>query len=64
MDEKVLKYRQKHKRCKYCKYLVYRSPRFSPSYIECKAKDKLIGVDIVEIPRWFCSCYEVDVNKC
>lgn len=25
MDENILKYRQKHKKCKFCKYLTYDS---------------------------------------
>jgi len=63
MTEKVLKYRQKHKRCKYCKYLRIHSYRCSGSdYYCCEAKDKTINYllpDMTTVPRWFCQCYEV-----
>lgn len=65
MDEKILKYRQIHKKCKYCKYLKYdsSSERIGvPGFYVCKVKDKIIrgGIpDMTNIPRWFCQCYEV-----
>lgn len=63
MDLKVLKYRQKHKKCRYCKYLNFVVPKYIiPSYYKCLAKDKIIKdifPDMTKAPRWFCSCYEV-----
>lgn len=39
MTDKVLKYRQKHKRCKYCKYLKEKSLN-GFYFFHCIAKDK------------------------
>lgn len=66
MDEKVLKYREKHKKCKYCKYLKPMIPHADPilMYYMCLAKDKIIKdmyPDMTNIRR-FCSCYEVNEN--
>ena len=67
MEEKVLAYRRKHPKCKYCKYLKYHS-RFNLGvyYYKCEAKNKVIrdiSPDMTCFPRWFCSCYEVDKEK-
>lgn len=64
MDEKILKYRQMQKKCKYCKYLKYDSSgeRIGVPELVCKAKDKIIRdwiPDMTNVPRWFCQCYEV-----
>lgn len=70
MDDKVLKYRQKHKRCQYCKHLKYKIIRGSyiDFYYLCEARNNIINaglmMDMSRVPRWFCKCYEVDVNKC
>lgn len=62
MDEKVLKYRKRHKRCKYCKYYhLDGAVQLGLDYEHCKAKDSIIYS--IDIPRWFCSCYEVDMDK-
>ena len=64
MDEKVYQYRKKHKKCKYCKHLKYKGHfGIGVSYYLCEAKDKIIKdliPDMRELPRLFCSCYEVD----
>lgn len=62
MTNKVFDYRKNHPKCKYCKHLkTY--PRGFEGYIfhECLAKDKFI--DFPNLPRWFCSCYEIDYTK-
>lgn len=44
MDENILKYRQKHKKCKFCKYLTYDSKperMGGTGFFECKVKDKI-----------------------
>ena len=58
MDENMIAYRQKHKRCKYCQYYRARTLPipFSPEIKECLLKDKKI--DYENIPR-FCKEYEV-----
>ena len=66
IDEKVLNYRKKHKRCKYCKYLKLEVPRIDtvPAYYKCVAKDKIIRdmlPDMTNVLR-FCSCYTVNKN--
>lgn len=59
MDENILKYRQKHKRCKFCKYLTYdsRAERIcGTGFFKCKIKDKIIrNIDI----KRFCKYYIV-----
>ena len=64
MDEKVLQDRKKHKKCKYCKHLKHKGHfGIGVSYYLCEAKDKIISdylPDKRNIPRLFCSCYEVD----
>ena len=68
MDEKVLNYRKKHPKCNYCKWLKYISISSLPmtDFYKCKAKDKIIKdylPDMTKVPRWFCTCYEVDETK-
>ena len=70
MNEKVLKYRKRHKKCIYCTHLRYNSRAEccgGCGYFYCKAKDKIIKSilpDMTRVPRWFCQCYEVkDENK-
>lgn len=61
-DNKVLRYRKKHKRCKYCKYLRYvSSPTGDCSYFECDATGNIIH--FIDMPRTFCSCYTVDIKE-
>jgi len=58
MDDKVFRYRKNHKKCKYCKYYhVDGAIQLGIVYDHCKAKDTIIYN--IDIPRWFCSCYEV-----
>lgn len=62
MDENIIAYRKKHKRCKYCKYYKVRilPLPFCPIIKECLLKDKWI--DFENIPR-FCKEYEVKGGK-
>lgn len=66
MTKKVIKYREKHKRCKYCKhlYLDCSGERVGVhAYYKCLAKDKIIHdilPDMTSFPRWFCECYELE----
>ncbi len=66
MSEKVLKYREKHKKCQYCKHLKIVVPQINvPSYQLCCAKGKIIRdylPDMTSVRR-ICSCYEVDENR-
>lgn len=66
MSEKVLRYREKHKKCQYCKHLKMVVPVIDvPSYQLCCAKEKIIRdclPDMTSIRR-ICSCYEVDKNR-
>lgn len=59
MDDKILRYRKRHKKCKFCKYLITVIPKIDcvPIYTECIAKDKVIVCDSTYRP--FCSCYTV-----
>ena len=59
MDNKIRKYRTKHKKCKWCKYYKWNSlPQchWVTCYGECELKDKIINFD--SIPR-ICKHYEV-----
>lgn len=62
MTDKVLKYRKRHRRCKYCKHLKVKALNGYYSF-RCIAKDKQIRdefPDMTNVPRVFCQCYEVD----
>ena len=56
--EKIIDYRKKHKRCKWCKYekFVYTDIVCCPSYYKCILKDKIIHSNLKAI---FCSYYEL-----
>lgn len=65
MTKKVIDYRNKHKKCLYCKYLKYSSFISSCGFYKCEAKDKIIKdsmPNMLNVPRWFCSCYELDIK--
>lgn len=63
MTEKVIKYRQTHKKCKYCIHLRYMGGHdVIPDYMMCDAKDSRIRCK--SFPRPFCSCYTVDAENC
>ena len=59
-------YREKHKKCQYCKHLKIVVPQINvPSYQLCCAKGKIIRdylLDMTSVMR-ICSCYEVDGNR-
>lgn len=65
MDRKIKEYRQKHKKCKYCKYrkLDLSGGKLSiPPFYVCEVKDKIIRdmlPDMTRVPRLFCKWYEV-----
>lgn len=62
MKKKIIDYRKRHRRCKYCKYNMFVTPKdmYTPDHYICKAKDKVIEDWFVEyLPRIFCSCYEL-----
>lgn len=70
MDEKVIRYRKKHRKCIYCKYLKCVYPKMGIEYVspyyQCIAKDKILCDNMPNmtiVPRLFCSCYSVDENK-
>ena len=59
MDNKIEKYRSKHKKCKWCKYYKWNSKEVGIDlycYGKCKLKDKIITFD--SIPR-LCKYYEL-----
>ena len=59
MNEKIMKYRTKHKKFKWCKYYRYNSLaqcHWITCYGECTLKDKIINFE--DIPR-ICRYYEV-----
>lgn len=58
MDEKIIKYRKSHKRCKWCIYNKYYSGlvRHMVGYHNCELKDKIIYSDYKAL---FCRYYEV-----
>ena len=48
MNSKIEKYRQKHKKCKWCKYYKWNSleqAHWITCYGECLIKDKIINFD-------------------
>ena len=59
MDNKIKKYRIKHKKCKWCKYYKYNTYsecHWVCDYGECLLKDKIINWD--SLPR-LCKWYEL-----
>lgn len=61
--DKILEYRIKHPRCKYCKYFYIFSPKGLFSYIElpeCKLKDKYLYFyfGLRDIRGIFCKYFE------
>ncbi len=60
MDEKVKRYRLRHKKCWYCKHLIVKNYPLADSCTiwVCKAKDKNILFE--EMYRPFCSCFTLN----
>lgn len=59
MDKNMLKYREKHKKCKWCKYYkinFYQDYYCTLVYGECILKDKIINYK--SLPR-LCKYYKV-----
>ena len=58
-SDKVYKWRKRHKKCLFCRYLKYRDLPLGSYYI-CKAKNK-----IIEVPemRRICRLFELDINE-
>lgn len=67
MTDKVIKYRERHKKCVYCKHLKLVFPKIDsvPAYFNCMAKGKIIRDTLPDMTniRRICSCYEVDESK-
>lgn len=55
-DDKVYKWRRRHKMCLFCKYLRYRDLPFG-SFFTCTAKDKRINAPRM---RRICRLFEID----
>lgn len=58
--ENLIKYREKHPRCKYCKYKRYvNNTLCGVSYVECILKDRLLN-DIIlwNLKGMFCRWYK------
>lgn len=57
MDEKIKKYRMKHKKCKWCKYYKYNFIKAHleiNSYYTCNLKDKIIEYEnISRLCKWY-----------
>ena len=51
MEKKIIDYRKRHRRCKYCKYNVLVIPKnmYTPDYYVCKVKDKIIDIGLSSI---------------
>lgn len=63
MDKKILEYRKKHKKCKFCKYLKLEGGEAAYDYHyywTCLLKDKIILW--IDIPR-FCKYYTVEEDE-
>lgn len=66
---KVLEYRNRHPRCKYCKYFNIFSPKGLFSYIEipeCKLKDRYLHFyfSLRNFRGKFCKWFEVKGGDC
>ena len=59
MDSKINEYRNKHPRCRYCKYFKYRITPVLSDYCECVLKDKLVKEYFLDIHGIFCKWFEV-----
>ncbi len=57
MDEKMLKYREKHKKCTFCKYA--RACPISSIYYICSLKSKVYNFDYSRFHGFFCKYYTV-----
>lgn len=56
---KIINYRKKHKKCKWCKFYKYNTLEqchWITCYGECRLKDKIINFD--SMPR-LCKYYEI-----
>lgn len=62
MDEKVVRYRKRHKRCKYCIHKTLRTPKCSglPDYYVCEAKDKVMLNSIDKVKEFVNKTSRVD----
>lgn len=56
MDKEIIKYRQKHPRCRYCKYCEIIVPPIAlpmDSYYKCILKDKKVPLHKGLFCKWF-----------
>lgn len=46
MKKKIIDYRKRHRRCKYCKYNMFVTPKdmHTPDHYICKAKNKVVVI--------------------
>lgn len=58
-ESPVNKWRRRHKRCGWCQHVTY---KVGPGYVYayCRAKEKTVDIDI---PKPFCSCFELTEYK-
>ena len=58
-DINIMNYRQRHKRCRYCKYREYITKAFlcSVSCNKCVLKDKYININIWPLRGCMCQWY-------
>lgn len=61
-DDKILKYRELHHRCRYCKFKhTVKTPiHIGIIYNECSLKDKCLHGSLYGIKGIFCKWYEVN----
>ena len=63
-SKKVVRYRFRHPRCRYCKWLKSKFVGIEQHHIwECLAKDKCLSdFHVLKMPQWFCGCYEAETE--
>lgn len=59
MDNKIIEYRNKHPRCRYCKYFKRITTPVLSDYCKCVLKDKLVKEYFLDIRGIFCKWFEV-----
>lgn len=59
-EDRVTKWRRRHKRCAFCRHLEYLSHPCGISGFKCRAKEKIV---CEWLPRQFCGLYEAKIQK-
>jgi hypothetical protein len=66
MDDKVIEYRKKNHRCRYCKYFKTISPPLGYGYLSnfymCNLKIKNISLLVLPVRGKFCRWYDLKVG--